>query len=141
MSLGLVSSDRNFSNLYVNGILALRSGSIQQNSLATERPVVINLPLETEYLLVPPSNANTVVYTLSGPLGDLDQFIDIDNSNSFEGQEMIWMFENTSENSAFINISAEKFISQRSIIVVAGYKNAQYWMNTGNGWEFTVENC
>ena len=141
MTSGAIAYDRNFSNLNVNGNLTLRNGSVQRDRTQTERPVVINLPVESNITLVPPAT-NTVIYTLTGPLGELKQTIDIDNSNSFEGQEMIWLFYNTSSNlPAFITLQVEKFISQNFLIIPNGYKSAQYWYNTGNGWEFTVENC
>jgi hypothetical protein len=143
---GLVKKDSNFSNLYVSGQLSVQNGPVQQDTAVTRRPNVFNLELNPEEpnpsFLLTPFGSDTLVYTLSGDINSFNIQIDIDDSNSYKGQEMIWMFSNLSENAGSVTIYlSDKFISTAMLAIPNGYKTAQYWVNTGSGWEFTVENC
>jgi hypothetical protein len=145
---GIVQKDSNFSNLYVTGQLSVQNGGpVQQDTVITKRPTIINLELDEKNPNTPitltPSGEGTIIYTLSGDLNTKYVLFEIDDSNSYVGQEMIWLFSNTSQDGGIFMVwlASEKFVSLEALGIPNGYKTAQYWFNTGNGWEFTVENC
>ena len=134
---GLVPADASYTNFYVTGNLAYKSKTT--NIFVPSRPDVIYLPVSSSYVLSPTS-AETVVYILNGELDSTISF-DIDNTNAFVGQEMIWMFTNTSSSQTTMTLSGNFLTSIYSNSIGAGQKLAQYWLYTENGWGFSVENC
>lgn len=133
---GLVPADASYTNFYVTGNLAYKSKTT--NVFVPPRPDVIYLPVSSSYVLTPTS-AETVVFILNGEL-DSNISVDIDNTNAFIGQEMIWMFTNNSSSQITIQTSSN-FLINYSISIDAGQKLAQYWLYTENGWGFSIENC
>lgn len=140
---GFILSDRNLTNLFVSKKL-IRNGSFEQEVFPSIRPDVTTLEVDTSYVLNP-SSSKTVIYTLSGNLSPNPETnnisIDINSDNSFEGQEMIWLFTNTSSGGEVTLNLSEKFLSESMILLPGGSKIAQYWFYINGGWQFTVENC